>query len=167
MKIVDLGTVEKIKKGEHLLMQGQKCHDLFLISDGILRAYYLKDQIEITDWFATKDTTITALESFHSQIQSDQYIQAIMNSTILRIPKIKIENEIKYSIELYHEYFKLMTTHMLRVQERIKALQFYSAKERYDLLLEKNRSVVKYAKRSQIASYLGITLETLSRVTKS
>jgi CRP-like cAMP-binding protein len=165
MKILELAKEERIRKGEHLLSEGQRCYDLFFVTKGILRVYYLKDGQDITDWFGTSNTIITALESFHSQIPSDQYIQAVIDTEILRISKLDLKKAIENSKEMNAEYLTLLTEHLMRVQQRIKALQFYTAKERYNLLIEKNPDVVKFVKRSQIASYLGITLETLSRVT--
>lgn len=165
MKILELGKEEIISKGDYLLSEGQRCSDLFFVIQGILRVYYLKDGQDVTDWFGTSGTIITALESFHNHIPSDQYIQAVIETKILRISKTDLKNAREQSSELNNEYVTLITTHLIRIQQRVKALQFYSAKERYNLLIEKNPEVVKYVKRNQIASYLGITLETLSRVT--
>jgi CRP-like cAMP-binding protein len=166
MNLLKLGIEENVKKGDHLLWEGERCKDLFFIKEGMLRVYYLKDGQEVTDWFGTKESVITAMESFHKQNPSDQYIQAIQQSKVIRIRKGDLVKAISNSMELKDEYLTIITHHLLRVQQRIKALQFYSAKERYELLLEKNPEVVKFGQRNQIASYLGISLETLSRVTK-
>ena len=166
MELLKLGIEESIKKGDHLLWEGERCKDLFFIKEGILRVYYLKGEQEVTDWFGTQNSVITAMESFHNQRPSDQYIQAITKSKILRIRRRNLIEAISKSMELKDEYLSVITNHLLRVQQRIKALQFYTARERYELLLDKNPEVAKYGQRSQIASYLGISLETLSRVTK-
>ncbi len=166
MKLLTLGKEENVKKGDHLLRQGERCSDLFFVREGILRVYYLKDGHEVTDWFGTKDSVITSMESFHHQSPSEQYIQSLSDARITRIRKSDLQQGISTSMEFKDEYLTILTKHLLRVQERIKALQFYTAKERYDLLMEKNPAVIKFVQRNQIASYLGISLETLSRVTR-
>ena len=166
MKLIEIGIKESFGKGEYLLKLGSRCQNLYYVVEGIVRVFYLKDGIEITDWFGTKGTIVTAMESFHLESSSDQFIQAATPTVVIRIPKLDMEKAMRDSTEIKNEYIELLTKHLLRVQQRIKALQFYPAKERYNLLIEKNPEVVKYIQRNQIASYLGISLETLSRISK-
>ncbi len=80
------------------------------------------------------------------------------------INKNEIEKESLKNSEVERDFRQIIINHLIRLQERITALQFYTASERYNLLLLKNPYVIKKASRTDIASYLGISLETLSRV---
>ncbi len=163
-KILTLGYKEDYKKKTQLLIEGYSVNDLFYVEKGLVRVYYLKDGKEITDWFGTGDTYLTSILGFYQNKKSTQYIETIEDSVIYTIKKSEIERFCKNNPEIEREYRQIITNHLIRLQQRITALQFYSASERYQLLLRKNPYVVKRASRTDIASYLGISLETLSRV---
>lgn len=163
-KILDLGHKEVYKKKTQLLREGYSVNDLFYVEKGLIRIYYLKDGKEITDWFGTSNTYLTSISGFYQNKKSTQYIETIEDSIIHTIKKSDIEKECVNKPEIERNYRQIIINHLVRLQERITALQFYSASERYDLLLRKNPYVIKRASRTDIASYLGISLETLSRI---
>ncbi|WP_164914088.1 Crp/Fnr family transcriptional regulator [Aquimarina sediminis] len=153
-----------VKRNEIFLKEGQYCNDLLFVEKGLLRAYYLKEGKEVTDWFGTEGTFMTSIHSFYNGFPSEQYIHGIEDTIIRKISKKKIA-EISKEHPSIEKWFRLITTqHLTRLQQRITALQFYTAKERFALLKEKNPVVLQKAPVSHIASYLGISLETLSRV---
>ncbi|MFL1896370.1 Crp/Fnr family transcriptional regulator [Aquimarina sp. 2-A2] len=166
-KVLELGYKEVYKKRTHLLREGYSANDLFYIEKGLVRVYYLKGGKEITDWFGTSNTYLTSISGFYQNKKSTQYIETIEDSIIHTIKKSEIEKECMNKPEIERDYRQIIVNHLVRLQERITALQFYSASERYDLLLKKNPYVIKRASRTDIASYLGISLETLSRVSSN
>lgn len=152
------------KKNEIILREGQYCKNLFFVESGILRAYYLKEGREVTDWFGTEGTFLTSIYAFYNELPSKQFIHAVEKSTVYSISKSDLD-KLSHEYPSVEKWFRAITTeHLIRLQERITALQFYSAKERFALLREKNPKVLQKAPVSHIASYLGISLETLSRV---
>lgn len=162
--IWNLGKEHNIKKNEHLLREGQRAEQLYFVKSGLIRVYYLRESKEITDWFGTPGTYLTSIAGFYRNTSSEHYIQALEDSIVQVIPRHMIERECLTHSDIEKAYRDIIIQHLLRLQERITALQFYTAKERYELLLEKNPVVVVKAPRTHIASYLGISLETLSRV---
>ena len=160
----ELGAFEHIAPGHFLLREGEPCHDLFYIHHGIVRVYYLKNGKELTDWFGTRKSMVTCMKSFYSGKGSGQFIQALTPCTISRINRQVIEKEVAGNDRLNQEYISLLTHHLMRLHQRIKALQFYPARERFDLLAARNPEVIQYAPKSAIASYLGMSVETLRRV---
>lgn len=166
-KILKLGSKENLKKNTQLLEQGYSVTNLFFIESGLVRVYYLKDGKEITDWFGTADTYVTSLTGFYKNQKSTQYIEIIEDSVIYTISKQKIEQACLNNRDIEIEYRQIIIDHLMRLQERITALQFYTALERYELLFRKNPYVIKRASRTDIATYLGISLETLSRVSNN
>ena len=93
-------------------------------------------------------------------------IEVLEDSVVYTIKKSEIEEAIDEDIELGKLYREVIINHLMRLEQRITALQFYTAAEKYDLLLNKNPYVIQRAARTHIASYLGISLETLSRMSQ-
>ena len=119
---------------------------------------------EITDWFASKNQVIGSIMRIYRKNSNRHYIQVLENTTLIAIKNSSLEKLYKK----YHTFERIgrlmVTESLIRLQERVIALQFYSAKERYELLLQQNPEIIKKVALTHIASYLGITLETLSRV---
>lgn len=162
-KLFTLGEQRQYQKGETILREGQPASMLFYVERGFIRSYYLKDGREITDWFGTAGTYLTSIDGFYNNSGSTQYVQCLENTVAWVILKSVIEAALgQKGVEA--AYREVVVRHLLRLQERINALQFFTARERYELLLAKNPEAVQKAPRTLIASYLGISLETLSRV---
>ncbi|GGX31331.1 Crp/Fnr family transcriptional regulator [Aquimarina muelleri] len=153
-----------IKKGEVLVKEGQYSDKAYFIVQGCSRAYYLKNGKDISDWFAFENDFISSINSFFRNIQSPHFIEVLENSTLLEISRDSI-------IELsdkYHDFERLsktiVTNTMLRLQERIVSMQFQSAEQKYKDILSTHPNITQRIPLTHIASYIGITLETLSRI---
>jgi len=155
-----------LPKGEILVREGQYSDKTFFIFNGCARAYYLKDGKDISDWFAFDNDFISSINSFFLNIPSPHFIELLEDSIILEISKIDVE---KLSDE--HTDFErlskiVVTKTMLRQQERISSMQFHSAEQKYDNILSIRPDITQRIPLTHIASYIGITLETLSRIRK-
>lgn len=155
---------QEFKKGSSILDAGKKCDSLYLVSAGLLRGYYLNESKEVTNWIAADDDFGTSFYAFISGGTSYETIEALENTIAESINKESLE-------ELYSKFPEteragriLLQNYYLRLEERIIYLQFKSAKERYQTFFEKRKEVLKRAPLGCIASYLGITQETLSRI---
>ncbi|AQS93164.1 cAMP-binding protein [Polaribacter sp. BM10] len=153
-----------LPKGEILVREGQYSDKTFFIFNGCARAYYLKDGKDISDWFAFDNDFISSINSFFLNIPSPHFIELLEDSIILEISKIDVE---KLSDE--HTDFErlskiVVTKTMLRQQERISSMQFHSAEQKYDNILSIRPDITQRIPLTHIASYIGITLETLSRI---
>ena len=155
---------KETKKNDLLLIEGQHCRALYFVESGMIRAFYLKDGKHVTDWFGTEGTFMTSILSFYNDVPSKQFIQSTESTTLWMIHKQDLGTLCNKHPEIERWFRAVTAQHLTRLQERIMALQFYTAKERYDLLQEKNPEVLQKAQVSHIASYLGISLETLSRI---
>ena len=164
IKFFSLGSMSSFKKGDFLLETGNICSDLFLVVEGMVRVYYLKDGIEVTDWFGTAGSAITSLKSFHNEEASGQSIQAITDVSVIQISKSHVESVISQNAGFNLAYIEIISSHLSRLEQRINALQTYTPQERYSLLMEKDPLVVQNAQPSHIASYLGISPEIFSSI---
>lgn len=164
LELASCASFKQFNKQHIIIKEGQHSDQLFFIINGCLRAYYLKDGKEITDWFAFENDFICAINSYFNGIPSPHYIESVEPSTVLAIGK----NDIDKLCDKYHCMEKLarasITKTMLHLQRRIVALQFETAQQKYENLLAERPDITLRVPLSQIASHLGITLETLSRI---
>jgi CRP-like cAMP-binding protein len=160
------GTVKIIKtcKGQILLHQGNVCRNLYIIKNGFLRGYYFQDGKEFTSWFAFENDVAASMYSFVTQKPGYESIEALEDSTLYSIEY----NQLQYFYKKYMEINligRLFTEkYYISLEERKNSLQFQSAKDRYEGLLEKQPRLLQRASLGMIASYLGISQETLSRI---
>lgn len=162
-----VGQIRNVNKGDILVKEGDYSYELYFVAKGGARAYYLKDGKTITDWFAFENNFISSIVSFFLGVPSQHYIEVLEDSTLMAL-QLK---DIEVLCDTYHDFERLArmstTKTMLQLQQRIVSLQFKSSKERYDSLLEKYPQIELRAPLGDIASYLGITQETLSRIRNS
>lgn len=162
--IADISHVRKVNKETTLVKEGQYADKTFYIVEGCARAYYLKDGKDISDWFAFENDFISSIQSFFLNIPSPHYIELIEDATLLEISR---EDGYKLS-DKYHDFERLtkniVIKTMLQQQERIASMQFHSAQQKYENLLAIHPNITQRIALTHIASYLGITLETLSRI---
>lgn len=152
------------KKNDFYLKQGQINSSLFVIKKGLVRGFFKKDEKEIVSWFGKEDELIASILPLYSNKPSFENIQFIEDTTYYSISAEDLN-----TIYLRHPEFNLIGRKVAQalcefLEERIISLQIYSAEERYRYLLSKNPDLFRRVNLGYIASYLGITQETLSRI---
>ncbi len=152
-------------KGEYLLKSGQICQYLYFVKSGIGKVYYLKDDgKEIIDWISDEGNLLTSVTSFLAQSQSDHYIKLIEDSELIGISF----KDLEWLFAQYHEMErlgrKLTTLALVQLQNRINSMQFETAKKRYENFLVQYPNCINRISLGDLASFLGMTQVTLSRV---
>ena len=153
-----------IKKSQVMVTEGQSADKLYFIVQGCVRVFYFKDGKDITDWFAFENDFVSSINSFFLSIPSPHTIQALETTTYLEITREQV-----FMLTEKHHCFetlarKAITQIMLQLQNRIVSLQFETAQQKYDNLLTIRKDIIQRVPLVNIASYLGITIETLSRI---
>lgn len=155
-----------LKKGERLLDTDHICRYLYFMKSGTLRTFYFVDGKDITSWFYQKGEFITSWSSYFSETKSFEMIEATETTTIYYIKKSDLEL-------LYDEYPELerfgrkMIEHQITfLEEFYKGFMFMNATDKYLALLTYYPKIEQHVNLSHIASFLGLTLETLSRLRK-
>jgi CRP/FNR family transcriptional regulator, anaerobic regulatory protein len=165
-KIVGLFRRTTIKKGDFLLQAGRRCENLSFVQAGLLRMYILTDEKEITQWISTKGYFSTDLASFVFETASRLYIQALTDTEIYSITKTEYK-KIGTLVPQWHELEKLFLVRcFVTLEERIFSHLSMTAEERYDYFFENNRELFNQVPLQYIASMLGMTPETFSRIRK-
>jgi CRP-like cAMP-binding protein len=154
----------EFSKGDHLFKEGEICRHMFYIEKGLVRVYYYSvSGKEITAWFSAENTLITALDSFYYHRPTHDYCEALEDSVVYPInfsdfeTILNSEKGARLAFYILYEITRKMT-------EFIGSIKFQSAEERYKALINENPEILQRTSLGHIASYLGITQETLSRI---
>lgn len=153
-----------IPKGESVITIGERCTDIYFIEQGLVRGFYFNEDKEITHWFAQDGEFATCFYSFISKEPSPENIQTLEACELVQIPYSDLQNLYTGFPETERIGRLLTEAYYLKLENRLLSLQFKTAKERYANLVNTNPSLLQRASLGQIASYLGITQETLSRI---
>lgn len=155
------------KKGEVLIHAGDLVSEHYYIQEGCLRSYHIDAHgKEYTVQFGVKDWWISDYTSFFLNTNAVMSIEVLRDATLYRISKK--DKELLYTkIPSVESFFrKKLERAFGAFQKRILENLSLTAKERYLRFLERYPSIEKCVKNYHIASYLGITTESLSRIRK-
>ncbi len=156
--------ISTLKKGSILVREGQYADKSYYMIEGCARAFYLKDGNDISDWFAFENDFISSIVSFFNNEPSPHYIELLEDSIIFELTREKVEA----LSDQFHDFERLIrvvvTKTMLGQRARITSILFQRAEQRYRELLKIYPNITQRVALTHISSYLGITLETLSRI---
>lgn len=156
-----------IKKKANLLVQGDVCKNIYFLTKGFFRMYYIDlEGNEINTRFTQEDNFMVDFQSFLTQKPSRYYWQAMEDSTVLAFA-FKDVQRLYASSSSWQKFGRLIAERVyLQLNERVEMLQFMSPEQRYVYLLETRPELFNQISQFQMASYLGIKPESLSRLRK-
>lgn len=162
------GTFKRrdVRKNDFLLKQGGTCKDLVFVQKGCLRLYYMKDDIEVSVWFAFRQSSAIEIYSFISGNPSNYFLQAIEESEILYLPKTELIILYKHHPKMQEMMRRFWEDVILTLIDRFTALQTDSAEKRYLDLLGKP-AYLETIPQKYLASFIGVTPTSLSRIRKN
>jgi len=158
--------VKSFKKGELLLKQGEISKEFYFNISGFVRLFYNQDGNEKTAYFYRPDEFISAYASFVNQVPSQFNLEATEDS---QMAIISLENSVK--LLTHDSKFEVlariaMEQELINHQEIIASLLTMNPEARYLNLLNRNPEIFQKVSQIQIASYLGVQPESLSRIKK-
>ena len=155
---------QEVAKGEVLLEEGKTCKRLYFLSKGTIRTYFYLKGRDITYWIYPDNAIVTSWNSYLLRKPSSEYIEATENCVVHSITYDQWQ-------ELFQKYPELERFGRLIMEETVallddfyKGYYFMSAKEKFELLTSVFPDVTQRANLGHIASMLGISQETLSRI---
>jgi CRP-like cAMP-binding protein len=155
----------RVRKGQIIVRRGTVVDSIYYIEKGLIRQYYIKeDGKEITEHFGQTGEYFTAAESLVLKTPSMFESVALENTVLLRIKREDLETLGDRHLVIEHEYRIMLHFALVLTQLRMRSIQFETALQRYQDLKKNKPYVIQRASSVHIASYLGITAETLSRI---
>ena len=162
--IAEISSIVTIKKNKDLQSIGHTCKTIYFINKGIARIYYFKDGIDITESFFFENSIIARVESLFTGKPSRKAIQILADAEIVAINANQLFKLYDSFPEIERLFRKIFEAAYVETVNRIEGMQFHSADERYNALINEAPNVLKSVPLKYIASFLGITQVSLSRI---
>ena len=162
----DILTMVHYKKGEVVQEYSTKSNKVYIVKSGILRSYYFQNGNDVTAHFALEYSIIGAVDSLLKKKRSIYSIEALEDSEVLWLDYNEMECFLDQNPKFERQARQVSQLLYLDLVERLEGMMFLSAKERYDHFLSRYPNLIQKVNLGHIASYLGISQETLSRVRK-
>lgn len=161
-------NLKYFNRGEYIMTTGQHCKHAFFILRGVVRQYTIdtkgKEHILL---FAREGHFLANVESVHLSLPSSYFIQALEDTQVLLLSEVELEHLGQIAPRFKELRTKMLHEYIQHQQKRITQLQSDSAEERYLTFIRDYPEMMLRVPQIYIASYLGITPESLSRVRKS
>lgn len=152
-------------KGAVLIKQGRTVNKIYFVIDGCLRSYCIdKSGKEHTLQFGIKDWWISDYIAIHNNERATLTIECLKESTVIEFNAKKLNNIFKQFPEYEPFQRNLLERHVVSLHQRILNQLQLTAAEQYDLFLAQYPDIEQFTRNYHIASYLGITQESLSRI---
>lgn len=164
---ISLFTELNLQKGEYFVRQDKVCQHIAFIVKGTLRIFYINNKAEeTTSCFCTANNLATSYKSFILQQPSNLSIQAIEETELLVIDYSSLQKLYKSSTVWQNIGRTVAEQEYIVMEKYASVLNNETAKEKYLRLLQEQPNVIQKASVEDIASYLGVTRRTLSRIRK-
>ncbi len=159
-------SYRQVRKGKMLVRSGEVCHHLYFIRKGAVRGFIKEEEKDITTWISIENEVVTSISGLNDQAPSVENIQVIEHADLLIITHSDLETLYNKYLEFNVVGRKLLQRYYQDAERRAYIARVPGTENKYQHFVKNyphliNRVPIKY-----IASFLGVTLETLSRVRK-
>ena len=157
----------QVKKHDFLLKEGEVCRNVYFLTNGFFRMFYVDDDgNEINYRFTDQNNFLVDFQSFLTQKPSHFYWQAMRDAELFALSYRDIQHVYAAS-PAWNNFGRLMAEHVyLQLNERVEMLLFMSPEERYKFLLDTKPELFTQVSQFHLSSYMGIKPESLSRLRK-
>jgi len=164
--IVETMTIKQYPKGTVLLKEGQVSKEVYFVLEGCIRQYYLVDGDEKTNNFFTEEQWVISMNSFSQNNPSNHYLECSIDSSLVVGNREKEEHLYKRFPKFETISRKVMEKVFAEQQEIMSSYTTDTAEQRYLKLLKSRPDLFQMIPQYQIASYVGVKPESLSRIRK-
>ena len=158
----DLFEYMELSKGDNALNERSYARKVFFIEEGMIRMYYVKDGKDVTHYFFTENMFYLHIENLFHSTDNPYRLELLENCKIRMVEYEKLKSFVIEKNKLQALFFGLLIDFIKTLSNRLSSIQFQSAQERYNIMMKSYRNILLRAPLGHIASYLGITQQTLS-----
>ncbi|SHG57370.1 Crp/Fnr family transcriptional regulator [Pedobacter caeni] len=163
-KLRDLVTEVTFPKGHILLREEKVERSIYFIKKGIVRAFSIKPEKEHTFWFGSEGETAMSMQSYINDLKGYESIQLLEYSELYKLNTAALKKLFSEDIHISNWGRRFAELELVKTEERLISQQFHTALERYTVLVASNPDLIQRVQLGLIASYLGITQVSLSRI---
>lgn len=154
----------ELKKGHLLFREGKTCRDLYFLEKGIARAYCSTGDSNLTFWFGMEGDFLMSFNGYVNNSIGYETMELLEDALLYKVPVAELEHLYQTDLQFANWGRKLTEKELIQTEERFISRQFKTATERYKALMEEAPELLRRVQLGYIASYLGITQVTLSRI---
>lgn len=154
----------ELSKGDFFLQEGEIARSMGMVMEGMVRQFYWKKKREVTEHITYEDHLFVCLESFIRQMPGAFYVEALEPSVIYEVPYDGLHYLMDKNPEILRLYCAILESSLLISQKKADARCRQSVGERYRQLEREHLEIIRRAPQIYVASLLGMTPETLSRI---
>ncbi|MBE9466226.1 Crp/Fnr family transcriptional regulator [Dyadobacter subterraneus] len=161
-----ISILEKVEypKGHVLIKAGRIERSVYFVETGIARAYLDKEDREVTFWFGAESDVLLSYNSFFLGLPGYESIELLEDSVLYKISNEVLQKLYSSDLEIANWGRKLVESELIKTEERFISRQFKTATVRYEDFINSYPNVLQRVNLGHIASYLGISQVTLSRI---
>lgn len=161
--LIDCGHIVSLKAGQPLVKVGDVNPDFYILIDGIIRSWYVLDNVEVTTDFGIAGTQILNYASYTAGQPSESNFEACTKCKLMRVPKEDYDRMLHTSLEFCNWRLRLAYDQFYFTEMRNQVIKG-DARQRYAALLQSRPEIVQKVTLKIIATYLGITPQYLSHL---
>ncbi|MEG0796300.1 MAG: Crp/Fnr family transcriptional regulator [Odoribacter sp.] len=154
----------ELMKNELFVAEGEIARSMGMVEEGIVRQFYRKRNYEVTEHITYEDHLFVCLESFIRQMPSSICVEALEPTVVYEIPYDGLHQLMEVDADILRLYCKILESSLLISQHKADARCRQTVVERYRKLEREHPEIIKRVPQIYIASLLGMTPETLSRI---
>lgn len=164
LKLQNCAKEVRFAKG-HILLQADKVEtNIYFIRKGIARAYAKRDDNEVTFWFGKEGDTVLSMKSYVANQKGYEDIELLEDCDLYELKSKELQKLFEDDIHIANWGRKFAEKELVKTEERLISRQFRTATERYTELLTHYPHLIQRVQLGHIASYLGISQVSLSRI---
>lgn len=152
------------RKGHILLKAARVEKNIYFIRKGMVRAYADHAGEQVTFWFGQEGDLVLSMKSYISGDKSYENIELLEDCDLYELNIIELRNLYEKDLQLANWGRKLAEQELVKTEERLIGMQFKTAQERYTELISKQPGLLLRVQLGYIASYLGMSQVSLSRI---
>jgi CRP-like cAMP-binding protein len=164
LELLPFFEFQNIDKKQEVIKTGQYYGKIVFVVSGLFRAYYKQNDIENTFWFREEFTVFASHRSILQNKVSTISYQALEDSLIAHIDYAVLKQFAEKNPEIAHSIIVVLESLVLELIDRVEEFITLNPEQRYQYFLENHTKVMNRVPQQQLASYLGITAESFSRL---
>ncbi|KPH13208.1 Crp/Fnr family transcriptional regulator [Chryseobacterium sp. ERMR1:04] len=158
-------TAKKYKKHQFLIQEGEDVHYNYFVVKGLLKLVYTDESLkEYIVGFAMEDWWESDFQAFYTKTKATMSLECVEDTEVLCLQLDDYRKLCAALPKIEHFFLEKASFGFIAAQQRIISTMTSSIKERYNQLLEKHPSLIQRVPKSLLAAYLGVSRETLSRL---
>ncbi|MEN2489671.1 Crp/Fnr family transcriptional regulator [Flavobacterium sp. B11] len=154
------------KKDEFIIEEGKVCNNIYFIKSGAVRRFCIEDGEEVTKWIYTDNQFVTSMSSFFEQKPAFENFQTCEKTVVYSLSYSDEQTLLEYPL-FTKFHIKQLRYYLSQINEFNHLFRLMTAEKKYLFLLESFPQIIKKSKLKHIASLIGVSQETLSRIRTS